>query len=75
MRGLTALLLASGLSYDNVASRRLTKGALALVNHTSKLASVDLTSPAPVAAAQRFYDRWPADRTRGSLDGRAVPGS
>jgi ribonucleoside-diphosphate reductase alpha chain len=59
--GLADLLLAAGLPYDSVAGRRLAQEVLALVNYTSKLASVELAHqrgacPAVLDGRSRYAD-------------------
>lgn len=59
--GLADLLLAAGLPYDSVAGRRLAQEVLALVNYTSKLASVELARtrggcPAVLGGRSRYAD-------------------
>ncbi|MFI5614955.1 hypothetical protein [Amycolatopsis sp. NPDC051903] len=59
--GLADLLLAAGLPYDSVEGRRLAQEVLALVNYTSKRASVDLARtrggcPAVFGGRSRYAD-------------------
>jgi ribonucleoside-diphosphate reductase alpha chain len=59
--GLADLLLAAGLPYDSVEGRRLAQEVLALVNYTSKLASVELAHqrgacPAVLDGRSRYAD-------------------
>ncbi|OQO93232.1 hypothetical protein B1813_12005 [Saccharomonospora piscinae] len=59
--GLADLLLAAGLPYDSTEGRRLTQEVLALVNYTSKLASVELAhtrggAPAVLSGRSRYAD-------------------
>ncbi|SEP53584.1 hypothetical protein [Amycolatopsis saalfeldensis] len=59
--GLADLLLAAGLPYDSVEGRRLAQEVLALVNYTSKLASVELARtrggcPAVAGGLSRYAD-------------------
>jgi ribonucleoside-diphosphate reductase alpha chain len=59
--GLADLLLAAGLPYDSVEGRRLAQEVLALVNYTSKLASVELARtrggcPAVLGGRSRYAD-------------------
>ncbi|MFD8493899.1 hypothetical protein [Amycolatopsis sp. NPDC059657] len=61
MCGLADLLVAAGLPYDSVEGRRLAQEVLALVNYTSKLASVDLARtrgacPAVLGGRSRYAD-------------------
>ncbi|WP_284741705.1 hypothetical protein [Amycolatopsis sp. RTGN1] len=59
--GLADLLLAAGLPYDSVEGRQLAQEVLALVNYTSKLASVELARtrggcPAVAGGRSRYAD-------------------
>jgi ribonucleoside-diphosphate reductase alpha chain len=59
--GLADLLLAAGLPYDSTEGRRLTQEVLALVNYTSKVASVELAHargacPAVTGGRSRYAD-------------------
>jgi ribonucleoside-diphosphate reductase alpha chain len=59
--GLADLLMAAGLPYDSAESRRLAQEVLALVNFTSKLASVELAHtrgacPAVLGGRSRYAD-------------------
>ncbi|WP_410646539.1 hypothetical protein [Amycolatopsis sp. cmx-4-54] len=59
--GLADLLLAAGLPYDSAEGRQLAREVLALVNYTSKLASVDLARtrggcPAVAGGRSRYAD-------------------
>jgi ribonucleoside-diphosphate reductase alpha chain len=59
--GLADLLLSVGLPYDSVEGRQLTQEVLALVNYTSKLASVELARtrggcPAVLDGRSRYAD-------------------